>query len=173
PEAHVKGLLGFNLIAFICKSNSAVFCAVLSLKIIVQMYKVFINDKPLFLTNKLQKETDFKYYLLDTVDLQKLIAQYFAGQVDCAHLYHEDEEAWLNSVKGGSTVHKADDGLVENEDGQVLYIMRTGKWHLAKGGIEKNETIEQTAVREVEEATNGKELEISANREKTYHDFKR
>jgi hypothetical protein len=25
PDANEKGLLGFNLIAFICKSNSAVF----------------------------------------------------------------------------------------------------------------------------------------------------
>lgn len=137
------------------------------------MYKVFINDKPLFLTNKLQKETDFKYYLLDTVDLQKLIAQYFAGQVDCVHLYHEDKEVLLNTFKDRITVNKAGGGLVENEDGQVLFIFRNGKWDLPKGGIEKNETIEQTAVREVEEETNCKDLTISEKLEKTYHVFKR
>ena len=137
------------------------------------MYKVFINDKPLFLTNKLQKETDFKYYLLDTVDLQKLIGQYFSGKVDAAHLYNEEEEALLKTFKDRITVNKAGGGLVENEQGQVLFIFRNGKWDLPKGGIEKNETIEQTAIREVEEETNCKSLKILEKLEKTYHVFKR
>ncbi|RZJ71511.1 MAG: NUDIX hydrolase, partial [Flavobacterium sp.] len=28
------------------------------------MYKVFVNDKPLFLTNQVEKETDFQMFLL-------------------------------------------------------------------------------------------------------------
>src|SRR5690606_22543220 len=137
------------------------------------MYKVFINDKPLFLTSKLKKETDFKYYLLDTVDVQKLITQYFAGKVNQAHLYHEDEEVLLKTFKDRITVNKAGGGLVENELGQVLFIFRNGKWDLPKGGIEKNETIEETAIREVEEETGCENLKILEKLEKTYHIFKR
>src|SRR5690606_3994969 len=161
------------LIAFICKSNSAVFCAVLSLKIILQMYKVFINDKPLFLTSTLEKECNFKYFLLATVDMQKLIAQYFADQLTNAYLYHPDEEQLLKLFKDKITVNKAGGGLVENEKGQVLFIYRNGKWDLPKGGIEKNETIEETAMREVEEETGCKDLHINKRLEKTFHIFKR
>jgi len=137
------------------------------------MYKVFINDKPLFLTSVLQKETDFQYFLLDTVDLQKLIAQYFAGQVSNAHLYHPDEDSILKRFKEKITVNKAGGGLVENSEGQVLFIFRNGRWDLPKGGIEKDETIEETAIREVEEETGCKNLKINKRLQKTFHIFKR
>lgn len=137
------------------------------------MYKVFINDKPLFLTSVLQKETDFQYFLLDTVDLQKLIAQYFAGQVSNAHLYHPDEDSILKRFKERITVNKAGGGLVENSEGQVLFIFRNGRWDLPKGGIEKDETIEETAIREVEEETGCKNLKINKRLQKTFHIFKR
>lgn len=137
------------------------------------MYKVFINDKPLFLTSVLQKETDFQYFLLDTVDLQKLVAQYFAGQVTNAYLYHPDEDSILRKFKEKITVNKAGGGLVENSQGQVLFIFRNGRWDLPKGGIEKDETIEETAIREVEEETGCKNLKINKRLQKTFHIFKR
>ncbi|MFN3640986.1 MAG: NUDIX hydrolase, partial [Flavobacterium sp.] len=31
------------------------------------MYKVFVNDKPLFLTNEIQKETDFQLFFLESI----------------------------------------------------------------------------------------------------------
>lgn len=137
------------------------------------MYKVFINDKPLFLTSTLEKERDFKYFLLDTVDLQKLIAQYFADQLTNAYLYHADEDLLLKLFKEKITINKAGGGLVENEKGQVLFIYRNGKWDLPKGGIEKNETIEETSIREVEEETGCRDLKITKRLEKTFHVFKR
>ena len=36
------------------------------------MYKVFVNDKPITLTTKVEQETDFKNYLLNTVHIGKL-----------------------------------------------------------------------------------------------------
>jgi 8-oxo-dGTP pyrophosphatase MutT (NUDIX family) len=44
---------------------------------------------------------------------------------------------------------------------------------LAKGGMEKNETIEETAIREVEEETGVNGLIITDKLQKTYHIFKR
>ncbi|HUH26109.1 MAG TPA: NUDIX domain-containing protein [Flavobacterium sp.] len=137
------------------------------------MYKVFINDKPLFLTSTLEKETNFKYYLLDTIDLQKLIAKYFSGRAEQAYLYHPDEAFLLKNFKERITINKAGGGLVENDKGQILFIFRNGKWDLPKGGIEKNETMEQTAIREVEEETGCKNLKTKDKLEKTYHVFKR
>lgn len=137
------------------------------------MYKVFINDKPLFLTSVLEKETDFQFFLLDTVDMQKLIAQYFAGQITNARLYHPDENLLIQNFKEKITINKAGGGLVENNKGQILFIYRNGKWDLPKGGIEKNETIEETSIREVEEETGCKYLKITNPLQKTYHIFKR
>ena len=137
------------------------------------MYKVFINDKPLFLTSTLEKETNFQYFLLDTVDIQKLIAQYFSGQVTNAYLYQPDEDFLIKNFKDKLTINKAGGGLVENEKGQILFIFRNGKWDLPKGGIEKNETIEETSIREVEEETGCLNLKIEKKLQKTYHVFKR
>lgn len=44
-------------------------------------------------------------------------------------------------------------GIVENEQGQILMIFRRGKWDLPKGKLDDGETIEECAVREVEEET--------------------
>ncbi len=44
-------------------------------------------------------------------------------------------------------------GIVENEDGKILFQYRRRKWDLPKGKLEEGETIEECAVREVEEET--------------------
>jgi hypothetical protein len=71
------------------------------------MYKVFVNDKPLFLTNKIQKETDFKLFLLDSVDIDKIIIKYFQNKIDKAILYHPDEKEILKKNKRKDTRSKS------------------------------------------------------------------
>ncbi len=117
------------------------------------MYKVFVNDKPLFLTNQTQKETDFDLFLLESVDIKKLIVKLFQGKVDKAFLYHPDEKEILKTLKSKLPVQKAAGGLVYNKKNEVLFIFRNGKWDLPKGGLEKGETNEIAAIREVKEET--------------------
>jgi ADP-ribose pyrophosphatase YjhB (NUDIX family) len=137
------------------------------------MYKVFVNDKPLFLTNQIQKETDFQLFLLDSVDIKQLIIKIFKNKVDKAFLYHPDEKEILKKLKSKIPVEKAGGGLVLNDKNEVLFIFRNKKWDLPKGGIEKGEEIEDTAIREVEEETGVKGLKITRKLNKTYHIFKR
>lgn len=137
------------------------------------MYKVFVNDKPLFLTNTVEKETDFRLFLLESVDIEQLIVNMFNNKVKKAFLYHPDEKETLKKLKEKIPVAKAGGGLVYNKKGEVLFILRNGKWDLPKGGIEKGEDIENTAVREVEEETGVKNLKITNKLQKTYHIFKR
>jgi 8-oxo-dGTP pyrophosphatase MutT (NUDIX family) len=139
----------------------------------VQMYKVFVNDKPLFLTNEVQKETDFKLFLLESVDIKNLIIKIFQNKIQKAFLYHPDEKLIMKTLRAKLPVEKAGGGLVYNKNGEVLFIFRNGKWDLAKGGMEKNETIEETAIREVEEETGVTGLVITEKLQKTYHIFKR
>ncbi len=137
------------------------------------MYKVFVNDKPLFLTNEVQKETDFQLFLLESVDIKKLIVKIFQNKIQKAFLYHPDEKLIMKTLKAKIPVVKAGGGLVFNKKGEVLFIFRNGKWDLPKGGTEKNETMEETAMREVEEETGVNGLSIVKKLPKTYHVFKR
>ena len=137
------------------------------------MYKVFVNEKPLFLTNKVEKETNFRIYLLETVNFRKVISELFLNKIDSALLYHPDEKLIMKTLKSKLPVAKAGGGLVYNQNGEVLFIFRNGKWDLPKGGIEKGEAIEDTAIREVEEETGVTNLKIAHKLQKTYHVFKR
>jgi len=62
---------------------------------------------------------------------------------------------------------------VINEKGKILFIYRNDKWDLPKGRIENNESIEEGAIREVEEETGVKDLTITKPLATTYHIFKR
>ena len=137
------------------------------------MYKVFVNEKPLFLTNTFEKETNFKIYLLETVNIPKVISELFLNKIQSAYLYHSDEKLIMKTLKSKIPVAKAGGGLVYNANGEVLFIFRNGKWDLPKGGIEKDETMENAAMREVEEETGVSGLKITDKLQKTYHIFKR
>lgn len=138
------------------------------------MYKVFVNDKPLFLTNQIVKETDFKFFLLESIDIEQLIVNYFQHKIHKAYLYHPDEKEIIKKLKEKIPVNKAGGGLVYNNKGEVLFILRNGKWDLPKGGLNKYEEIEDDAAkREVEEETGVSNLKITKKLQKTYHIFKR
>jgi 8-oxo-dGTP pyrophosphatase MutT (NUDIX family) len=55
---------------------------------------------------------------------------------------------------------QAGGGLVENEKREILFIFRRGKWDLPKGKLDQGETLEQCALREVEEETGVGQLEL-------------
>jgi 8-oxo-dGTP pyrophosphatase MutT (NUDIX family) len=137
------------------------------------MYKVFVNDKPLFLTNEISKETDFQLFLLESIDIEQLIVKMYQNKIQKASLYYPDEAELMRVFKSKIPVSKAGGGLVYNKKGDVLFIFRDGKWDLPKGGTEKGEEIDVTAMREVEEETGVGKLEIIKKLQKTYHVFKR
>ena len=137
------------------------------------MYKVFVNDKPLFLTNEIVKETDFQLFLLESADIKQVIVKIFQNKIQKAYLYHPDEKEIMKTLKTKIPVQKAGGGLVYNAKNEVLFIFRNGKWDLPKGGTEKGEAIEDTAMREVEEETGVGNLVVNQKLQKTYHIFKR
>ena len=137
------------------------------------MYKVFVNDKPLFLTNQIKKETDFKFFLLESADINQIVLHFFQNKLQKAYLYHPDEKEIIKTLKAKIPYSKAGGGLVYNKKNEVLFIFRNGKWDLPKGGMEKGEAIEATAIREVEEETGVSNLVIADKLQKTYHIFKR
>jgi 8-oxo-dGTP pyrophosphatase MutT (NUDIX family) len=66
---------------------------------------------------------------------------------------------------------KAGGGLVRNSKGEFLLIFRREHWDLPKGKLDKGETIEECAIREVREETGVSDLRIVKKLPKTYHLF--
>lgn len=137
------------------------------------MYEVFVNERPIILTNKLEKESSFKYFMLETVDVNYVIKQLDKGKIKAAYLYHPDDTVLLSTFKKKIPTIIAAGGVVHNPKGEILFIHRNGKWDLAKGKLDKGEKVEDAAVREVEEETGIKKLVIEKLLYKTYHIFKR
>ncbi|MFC6877597.1 NUDIX hydrolase [Flavobacterium myungsuense] len=137
------------------------------------MYKVFVNDKPFFLTNQIVKETDFQLFLLESTDIEQLVIKMFNNKIKKCYLYYPDEKVILKKLKEKIPVQRAGGGFVYNKKGEVLFIFRNGKWDLPKGGKEKGEKMSHTALREVEEETGVNALKVTKKLQKTYHIFKR
>ena len=137
------------------------------------MYKVFVNDKPIVLTTEVSKETDFKNYLLKTVKIGKVIKDLRKPSIKEAHLIGKNEKKLLKKFLKKLPNVIAGGGKVYNEKGEILFIYRNDKWDLPKGKVDRKETIEAAALREVEEETGVKNLKIIKPLETTYHIFKR
>ncbi|MCW8898557.1 MAG: NUDIX domain-containing protein [Flavobacteriales bacterium] len=60
-------------------------------------------------------------------------------------------------------------GKVSNAAGNILFIFRLGKWDLPKGKVEVGETLEESAIREVEEECGISKLTIINHLKDTYH----
>ncbi len=137
------------------------------------MYKVFVNDKPITLTTIVEKETDFKNYLLNTVHIGKVIKELNTTSLKEVRLIHKDQDKLLKKFLKKLPNVIAGGGKVFNDTGDILFIYRNDKWDLPKGKIEGNESIEKTAIREVTEETGVNGLKIVKPLETTYHIFKR
>ena len=137
------------------------------------MYKVFVNDIPIILSTKKEIGEAYTSYPIKTVRLKKLIKKINKGKLLHVNLYHEDEEKLLKFLMKKLPVVTAAGGLVLNEKDEILFIYRNKRWDLPKGKTEKGESIEDSAIREVEEETGVQDLEITKFLQKTYHVFKR
>src|SRR5690606_40903800 len=96
-----------------------------------------------------------------------------AGQLLYVNLYHKKEEKLLQHLFKKLPVVTAAGGMVFNDKKEILFIYRNNRWDLPKGKIEKGETLEESAIREVEEETGIQDLKITRYLQETYHVFKR
>ena len=69
------------------------------------------------------------------------------------------------------TMITAAGGLVFNKKNELLMIFRRGCWDLPKGKLDKGETVEECALREVQEETGLKNLQLGELIGITHHDY--
>ena len=137
------------------------------------MYKVFVNESQLILTNKLSDIASNKYFLLNQKSIRAAIDLLAKNKVSIAYIYHPNNEEILNKFTKKIPLVVAAGGVVTNREGKVLFIYRNNKWDLPKGKIDKGETLEECALREVAEEAGVQGLKIENILKTTYHVFKR
>lgn len=141
------------------------------------MYKVFINNKPLILAEAsfLQETTDrilvtkyagkqkFLYSFIDTLEK----SPHYDGIVlltnDLAKLWGDFQDVFK--------IIEAAGGVVFNEKQEALLIYRLKTWDLPKGKIDKGETPEVAAVREIQEETGLNVVKLGEFLCHTYHTY--
>jgi len=133
------------------------------------MYKVFVNEKPIIITSSTKKENNFLVYPFKNTVIDEVIHKLKNEEIEGVNLYSTDlENDWGLFLKNFDVI-KAAGGLVINPNKKVLLIYRNNVWDLPKGHIEKNESTENAAVREVEEECGIEKLSIIQKLITTYH----
>jgi len=140
------------------------------------MYKVFFNDRKVFLTDDFSRHFRVKFGLFykfrDKEDLQELLSFYRQlSRIDSLYIFHTDIEVLRDEFKECFIPINAAGGLVKNLNDDFLLIFRRGKWDLPKGKLEKGESFNEAALREVEEECGIKGLEIVKPLLATYHTY--
>jgi hypothetical protein len=140
------------------------------------MYKVFDKDRTISFIDKEEKQIDFNNLLIIKVNsgneafdifhryLQKthpVSVAFISDNITSLALFHEFSSHFNQITAAG--------GIVTNSKNELLMIKRNGLWDLPKGKIEGEESIEQTAIREVMEECNVSSLTMKSEGIVTYH----
>ena len=138
------------------------------------MYKVFFNQKPLILTNKIQDFSDTEPLLfIKYTSVTQIIKALKSSKNSKVFLYHKDIDKLWKGFKKKFPIVEAAGGLVKRTDNKLLFIFRNNKWDLPKGGVEKKELIIDAAKREVKEETGVGDIIVQKKISETYHIFKK
>ena len=95
------------------------------------------------------------------------------GEVRGVFLFPVDDRDLWKAFRAAYKFVAAAGGVVVDERGRLLAIRRLGKWDLPKGKVEKEEGVEEAALREVQEECGLKTLELIAPVAETWHTYER
>ncbi|MBS1934781.1 MAG: NUDIX hydrolase [Bacteroidetes bacterium] len=141
--------------------------------------KIYFNDKPLFLCDEMNKEINAYAHHDDaifidefsTAAVNSMIHEMRMEKIHAGIFYHKDLDKLKKAFWKKFTIIQAGGGLIVNEKKEVLFIFRRGKWDLPKGKLDKGETLEQCAVREVQEETGLKKVKLEKFLLTTFHTY--
>jgi 8-oxo-dGTP pyrophosphatase MutT (NUDIX family) len=141
--------------------------------------KIYFDHKPLFLCDEITAELEEYVHhddaiFIDELDSHTVKSMIHEMQLEKVHagvFLHHDLEELKKFFYKKFTVIQAGGGLVKNEKEEILIMFRRGKWDLPKGKIDEGETLEQCALREVEEETGLNNVELIEPLTVTYHTY--
>ena len=141
--------------------------------------KIYFGDKPLFLCDAVDETLQPYVHHDDAVFIDELnnhtvksmIHEMEQPEIHAGVFYHPDLGELKKAFYKKFTIVIAAGGLVLNEKKKILMIFRRGKWDLPKGKLDKGETLEECAVREVEEETGLQQVKLLSPLVITYHTY--
>ena len=141
--------------------------------------KIYFNDKPLFLCDNIDGviepyvHHDDAVFIdeLNTHTVKAMIHEMQLEKIHAGVFFHGSIEELKKAFFKKFTIVQAAGGMVKNEKDETLLIFRRGKWDLPKGKLDKGESLEECAVREVEEETGLKKIKLMAPLIITYHTY--
>ena len=140
----------------------------------MELYKIYYENKKLIIADEADLNFNGHNTLFAEFDnakiLQELIQTMLSlNTIETLYIYGEKPDEIWETYKSLYTIIEAAGGLTLNKASHALLIFRNGKWDLPKGKLEKKETIEQAAIREVIEECGVKDLVIESKLCNTYH----
>lgn len=141
--------------------------------------KIYFGDKPVFLCDEIN-DTIHEYMHhpdavfideISTPAINSLLHEIVKPQFHAGILWNNDLEKLKKSFFKHFNIIKAAGGVVINKKSELLMIFRRGKWDLPKGKLDKGETLEECAVREVKEETGISEIDLGKLITVTYHTY--
>ncbi|MGB3005859.1 MAG: NUDIX hydrolase [Chitinophagaceae bacterium] len=141
--------------------------------------KIFFDDKPLFLCDSFDEiiqpviHHDDAVFIdeLNSHTIKTMIHEMQDEKVQAGVFIHKDLEELKKAFFKKFTVVMAAGGFVTNEKKEILLIFRRGKWDMPKGKLDKGETLEECAIREVEEETGLQNVKLTSPLAITYHTY--
>lgn len=123
--------------------------------------KIYIGEKPFFVVEKLDSHLELlaathgtiMLNQADTASLKKAVVDLENSPAKAVIVLTNTVDIIVEKLKTILVYIQAGGGLVQNDNQEFLFIYRRGKWDLPKGKLDEGETIEQCAVREVNEET--------------------
>ncbi len=138
--------------------------------------KIFVKEKPIYLTNTLSeeqivlsKQENVIFINNEKVKAKNILKKLGEENMIAAIVLGNNFTAVKKDFFAQFEVIEAAGGIVQNENKELLFIFRRDKWDLPKGKLEKGETIESCASREIEEETAVKNLDCKRKIGETYH----
>ncbi|MDR0660054.1 MAG: NUDIX domain-containing protein [Prevotellaceae bacterium] len=144
------------------------------------MFKIFFNDRYIAITSCY--EACFSvlgsvvYTIQSLEETPSILEQFIANdELVKLHIYtgNLNEESVIAAIRSSFKNIVAAGGLVRNIKNEILMIYRFKHWDLPKGAHEENESIEETAIREVKEECGLDGLAIVKPIINTYHIYER
>lgn len=145
------------------------------------MYEVYINETPL----RLVDEQDVNERIV--ANEQNLVGRYLgktkfllqyvdmlekSDRFESVTLFSNDLRRLIADFEQLFKIVEASGGLVFNQQSKALVIFRRGFWDLPKGKIDAGETKTQAAIREVQEETGLKQLDLEDFLCETRHTYR-
>lgn len=132
------------------------------------MYKVFFNESLLTFSN--QSNPEAKNILFQNeAQFDESFHLLSSKAATLVNIFSEDiETVWTKFLKYYKHIQAAG-GIVRNPKDDYLFIYRLGKWDLPKGKMEKGESREESAIREIEEECSLTNLELKRFLMPTFH----